>query len=309
MKNILIITSSFDFTVDYLINKFKNKANFYRFNTDFFEEYSIDISNNKGWSISSKVWTIREEDIYSIYYRKPTLPKLEKFDFKYHSLMYKDMISIIDGILEVFNGRCLTKPSILRKSENKIFQLRIAEELNFNIPKSLITNSDNLARRFCKDEIRIVKPLSMGRLEYQNKIGIIQTNVVDKSIPIEGLGYSAAYFQNYVNKDYEVRATIINKKSHVVRIDSEDKVDWRKSDSKNKYSKIDLPKDIEIKCLNMLNKLDLNFGAFDFIVNDGKFIFLEVNPNGQWYWLEEELDLKISNDIFNFLSGEKLWKI
>lgn len=306
MKNILIITSSFDFTVDYLINKFNNKANFYRFNTDFFGEYSIDISSNKGWSISSKVWTIREEDIFSIYYRKPTLPKLEKIDFKYHSLMYKDMISTIDGILEVFNGRCLTKPSILRKSENKIFQLRIAEELNFNIPKSLITNSDNLARRFCEDDIKIVKPLSMGRLEYQNKIGIIQTNIVDKNIPIEGLGYSAAYFQDYVNKDYEVRATIINKKSHAVRIDSEDKVDWRKSDSKNKYSKIALPSNIEIKCLKMLDKLDLNFGAFDFIVKDGKFIFLEVNPNGQWYWLEEELHLSISNDIFDFLSGEVL---
>lgn len=306
MKNILIITSSFDFTVDYLINKFNNKANFYRFNTDFFGEYSIDISSNKGWSILSKVWTIREEDIFSIYYRKPTLPKLEKIDFKYHSLMYKDMISTIDGILEVFNGRCLTKPSILRKSENKIFQLRIAEELNFNIPKSLITNSDNLARRFCEDDIKIVKPLSMGRLEYQNKIGIIQTNIVDKNIPIEGLGYSAAYFQDYVNKDYEVRATIINKKSHAVRIDSEDKVDWRKSDSKNKYSKIALPSDIEIKCLKMLDKLDLKFGAFDFIVKDGKFIFLEVNPNGQWYWLEEELHLSISNDIFDFLSGEEL---
>lgn len=304
MKNILIITSSFDLTVDYLIDKFKNKAKFYRFNTDFFEAYSIEISDYKGWSISSENWTIREQDVFSIYYRKPTLPKLYNYDSKYHSLIYKDIISMIDGIIEVFNGRCLSKPSILKKSENKIFQLRIAEELNFNIPNSLITNSDDLASRFCKDKIRIVKPLSMGRLEYENKVGIIQTNIVNNSIPIDGLGYSAAYFQNYIDKDYEVRATIINKNCHAVKINSKDKVDWRKSDSKNEYVKMTLPYNIEMKCLKMLNILELNFGAFDFIVNRGEFIFLEVNPNGQWYWLEEELSLSISDDIFAFLSGE-----
>lgn len=305
MKNILIVTSSFDLTADYLIDKFKDRANFYRFNTDFFEEYSIDITERSGWNISTLNWTLSEVDTFSIYYRKPTLPRLKEFDYRYHGLMYKDIISIIEGIIETFDGICLTKPSILRKTENKIFQLKIANEVNFEMPKSLITNCEDIAQEFCNNGIKIVKPISMGRLEYDNKVGIIQTNIVDNNINIEGLGHSAAYFQDYINKEYEVRVTIINKKVHAVRIDSCNKVDWRKSDSENSYSKIDLPSDITIICLNMLKKLDLEFGAFDFIVSDGRFVFLEVNPNGQWYWLEEELNLNISKDIFDFLLGDE----
>lgn len=303
MKNILIITSSFDLTVDYIINKFGKMANFFRFNTDFFGEYSIDIREHRGWTISSKYWTLEEQDVFSIYYRKPTLPKLDNYDSKYHGLMYKDMISTIDGIIEVFNGRCLSKSSTLRKSENKIYQLRIAEEIGFDIPESLITNSTNLAYKFCNNSDRIVKPLSMGKLNFENRVGIIQTNLVSQDIEFSNLEHSTTYFQQYIPKDYEVRVTIIENRCHAVRIDSEEKVDWRKQDKENIYSKIILPENITEKCFKMLEKLELSFGAFDFIVYDDRFIFLEVNPNGQWYWLEEELNLNISQDIFSFLLG------
>lgn len=303
MKNILIITSSFDLTSDYLISRFGNQANFFRFNTDFFGEYLIDIRNLEGWNISSQYWTLNEKDVFSIYYRKPTLPKLDNYEPKYHGLMYKDMISTIDGIIEVFKGRCLSKPSILRKSENKIYQLRIAEEIGFDMPESLITNSKDSVYKFCCNKNMIVKPLSMGKLSFKNRVGIIQTNLVNHDLAVDDLEHSTTYFQQYIPKDYEVRVTIINGNCHTVRIDSKEKVDWRKSDNDNKYSEISLPKDIKEKCLLMLKKLELNFGAFDFIVQNGKFIFLEVNPNGQWYWLEEKLNLNISDDIFTFLSG------
>jgi glutathione synthase/RimK-type ligase-like ATP-grasp enzyme len=302
MKNILIITSSFDLTSDYLISKFGNKANFYRFNTDYFGEYLIDIHSLKGWNISSKYWSLNEQDVFSIYYRKPTLPKLDNYESKYHGLMYKDMITTIDGIMEVFNRRCLSKPSILRKSENKIFQMRIAEVVGFDMPESLITNSKDSASKFCSNKNRIVKPLSMGKLSFENRVGIIQTNLVSQEVALDNLECSTTYFQQYIPKDYEVRVTIINKNCHAVRIDSKEKVDWRKSDNKNTYSVISLPEEIREKCFTMLKELKLDFGAFDFIVNDGKFIFLEVNPNGQWYWLEEELNLDISDDIVAFLT-------
>ena len=56
-------------------------------------------------------------------------------------------------------------------------------------------------------------------------------------------------------------------------------------------------------CINMLNEFRLNFGAFDFIVDErGKWIFLEVNPNGQWLWLEKILDLSISYRIVDYLN-------
>jgi glutathione synthase/RimK-type ligase-like ATP-grasp enzyme len=47
----------------------------------------------------------------------------------------------------------------------------------------------------------------------------------------------------------------------------------------------------------------LSFGAIDIIKKlNGEYVFLEINPNGQWAWLETELDLKISDEIINYLT-------
>ena len=37
----------------------------------------------------------------------------------------------------------------------------------------------------------------------------------------------------------------------------------------------------------MLDEFGLNFGAFDIIRDeDDTLYFIELNPNGQWYWIE-----------------------
>ena len=55
----------------------------------------------------------------------------------------------------------------------------------------------------------------------------------------------------------------------------------------------------------MLSYYNLVFGAFDYIVTpQNEWIFLELNPNGQWLWLEEALKLDISNKIIEYLSEE-----
>lgn len=80
-------------------------------------------------------------------------------------------------------------------------------------------------------------------------------------------------------------------------------MDWRADYENIKYSIIECPKFIQRMCINMLNEFRLNFGAFDFIVDErGKWIFLEVNPNGQWLWLEKILDLSISYRIVDYLN-------
>lgn len=304
MKKILIITSSFDFTADYIINKYKAVTLFYRFNTDLFNEYEIIIDEKSGWIINNRFWTLKEEDVYSIYYRKPTLPKLEEYDSIYHGMMYREMITIINGIVEVFKGRCLTKPSKLRNAENKVYQLSIARQLGFKLPKSLITNSPDAAKKFNDSNKSIVKPISIGKINTKNNIEYIQTNIVNDDFNIEDIVLSPAYFQEYVNKDFEVRVTVINDMFYNVKIVSSDKIDWRKTNSKNIYENMELPKEIKEKCNKMLKIMKIDFGAFDFIVYNNEYFFLEVNPNGQWYWLEEALKLNISDSIHKYLVGE-----
>lgn len=305
MKNILIITNTIDLTADYIIDKYKQEISFFRFNTDRFNDYTISITPDETIieykDKTAKVYLTRCD---SLYYRKISLPDLSEYEPHFHTLMQREMLTVIEGIAETFGKNAITRPSILRKADNKIVQMKIAKELNFNLPKSLITNSNPVADNLCSNNKSIVKPISFGKIIDENKVGFIQTNLVNKTSFIHELNYSPAYFQAYVNKDYEIRLTIVDNYFFGVRIDSTNKVDWRKEDSKLIYNNVNIPEDIRGKCLQMMKLLNLKFAAFDFIVSNGEYIFLELNANGQWLWLEEELNLKISNALVDNLIGE-----
>lgn len=86
-----------------------------------------------------------------------------------------------------------------------------------------------------------------------------------------------------------------------MKIISTNKIDWRKNNNKIQYELIDIPDEIKSRCSNLMNKLNIDFGCFDFIVAQDKWYFLEVNANGQWVWLEIELELDISSQILRYL--------
>ena len=68
---------------------------------------------------------------------------------------------------------------------------------------------------------------------------------------------------------------------------------------------VELPEKVKHECKMMLANYNLVFGAFDYIVTpNNNWVFLELNPNGQWLWLEEALNLDISNKIIEYLQGD-----
>lgn len=116
------------------------------------------------------------------------------------------------------------------------------------------------------DQGIIVKPLSNGIVEDEQSKEIVQTNLFDKSKNISTLKFCPAYFQTYSNKQYEVRITIIDEVFFPVKIESENKIDWRKKDNKIIYSRINIPQKIRDKCLLYMKSFGIDFGCFDFIV-------------------------------------------
>ncbi len=299
LKKILVITSSIDCTVDYIIKKFESSAEFYRFDVDHFSEYKIVVGGYNQWTISCEQWEIQKNDIHSIYYRKPRLPKLDEFQCDYRGMIYKDIIALVNGIVDDFEGKVLTKPYILRKTENKIFQLLYAEKTRFKVPKSFIGNDNMVALSFL-DQKAIIKPITTGKIVTEKKIELYQTNYFQQLN--DDISLTPIYVQEYEMKKYEVRLTYINESFFAVKIDSEDKLDWRRNYGGLKYTIIECPSEIRNKCLHLLREFELHYGAFDFIVNENdEWVFLEVNPNGQWQWLEQKLQIPISQKIVEYL--------
>ena len=299
MKNILVITSSFDRTVDYLIEKFSS-TKFIRLNVDELDKYKISVISNPRYivSLKSSEYEIDNlfDSIHSIYYRKLFLPNLENYDDNYHTYMQKEIYSFVVGLVDSFQGRILTAPSILRKVENKIFQLKISTDLGFLLPNSLISNDNNQGNKFNTSKT-IAKPLATGKL---TNVTAVHSNLVTDNV--EDITLTPIYFQEYIRKDYELRITVIKDTFYCVKIITDNKIDWRDNEDNNLYELIDTPEVVKQECLDFLRVCNLDFGAFDYIVSDSKYYFLECNPNGQWLWLELKLGLDISKLIMEYLN-------
>jgi glutathione synthase/RimK-type ligase-like ATP-grasp enzyme len=111
-------------------------------------------------------------------------------------------------------------------------------------------------------------------------------------------------------KKYDVRVIVVGKKVFTTLIHSQDneetKTDWRNGENILEHTKAVLPKSIERKCIKLLKILKLQFGAIDFIMGkENNFIFLEINPNGQWARIEKQTGYKISDEIVNLLIKKK----
>lgn len=296
---ILIITSSLDYTVDYLISKYKD-VNFFRVNVDMFENYQFLVTGD-AWSIRLKQKSVKSEEVLSIYYRKPVLPNLAEIEAPLRRMVEQDILGLLNGIADSFGGVVLTKPSLLRLIENKTYQLIVLSRLGVSFPTSHIGNTKDMDQKIETAE-KIIKPLSLGKIDFGNEFEVFQTNRLSE--PVGNISLTPVYIQEEIEREYEIRITCIGEKMWPVRIDS-DTLDWRRLSAKNQYKSVLLPKDIEQLCAIIMKTFDITFGTFDFIVTPaGEWVFLEVNPNGQWLWLEQALDLDISENLIAALHTE-----
>lgn len=318
---ILIVTNKSDPTVDWVIEELeKRNCKFYRLNTEDFPsrvkstvKYSdgavdgyIDVGLNRKVNFS---------EIKSIYYRRPGKHQIDNRieTEENRKFAFKESSAALSGALMLPSAVWLNNPHDIKVAELKVNQLAIAHKLGFQIPKTLITNEPSEVLQFyeaCKGQI-ITKPLTSGMLEVSDDYNSIYTNRVQREHleHIDTVEFSPCLFQEYVSKKIELRITVVGKLVFAAEIHSQNsevaKDDWRRYDLENTPHLIHkLPQEIESRCLNMVSHFHLNFAAFDFVLTpEGKYVFLEMNPNGQWGWIEALTGLPICNAIVGFLCG------
>ena len=205
-----------------------------------------------------------------------------------------------------------------RPAASKMLQYRIAHQVGFSLPESRYSNRRRaimgLAEKF---PYLLLKPIESNDVWDEDNMQdyVFYSQKVPSGslsdVPDEAFTQTVTFAQNYVEKDFELRVTVVGKKTFACRIDSQaltdetGKIDWRQGyEHGMKQTAFNLPEDIADKCLEYLRCLGLNFGCFDFIVTpSGEYVFLECNPNGQWLWVEDATGLKISEAIADFLSS------
>lgn len=304
---ILIITHKEDFTADFVIEKLnKHNIKYFRLNCEDLNRnnYSFDSINNLNLSINGIC------DFSSVWFRRTKLPDIEVKDQGQKMFLLADYESLFDNLFSLIKSeKWLSIPHYVYRAENKLYQLQKAKQIGFNVPNTIVTNSYKQLSEFILDNDKnvIIKPIRQGRIQLSDGLKTIFTNQVNQEI-IENLtkyDLTPCIFQNNVLKEYELRITVVANKVFSAKINSQEnentQIDWRKE--KIPFTEYELPLDIQKKCVKLLKELNISFGAIDLIKDkNGKYIFLEINPNGQWAWIEMETGLKISKAIINYLT-------
>lgn len=97
--------------------------------------------------------------------------------------------------------------------------------------------------------------------------------------------------QEWVEHTHAVRLTAVDDRLFATEIHAatdETHVDWRTDYDALEYQPADVPERVAEGVRRLLRTLDLRFGALDFLVTpEGEWVFLEINPNGQWAWIAQ----------------------
>ncbi len=320
--SVLVITNKVDFPADEVIHYLRDmNVDVFRFNTeDLCSEYDVEVkvSNNSfNVKIDSKFDSIDFDNIRSVFYRRP---KRVEADYILNSsdrdFIESEISTFQNWLWKAADLFWVSKPICIRAADSKINQLRIAPGLGFDIPKTLITNKPESILDFyeeCKGKI-VNKVLAKGMIESNGKmLGIYTHRVEEKHLQmLDSVRSMPCVFQELVEKRIEIRITVVGNRVFATEIHSQNsertKYDWRRYDFSNTPHKPHiLPKEIEERCLNMVAHYNLTFSAIDMIVTpSGDYIFLEINPNGQWLWIEQLTGQKISKSIAEMLARGSL---
>lgn len=306
---ILIITHKQDYTVDFVVNKLNQKGIQYkRLNCEDLinKNYSFNFNNDFSFSFDGV------NNFQSVWFRRTKFPEINDLKQEEKHYILTEYDSLLKNIFATINANWLSEPKFVYIAENKALQLKIAKEIGFNIPQTIITNEKEKIRDFYNKNNKdiIIKPLAHTRINYNNDVAFIFTNSVSQKLidSIDDFDINPCIFQENIKKDYEIRVTVIDKKVFASSVYSQSnentKNDWRKE--KLEFNIVEIPKDISDKCIALLQELNLKFGAIDLIKTPvGKYVFLEINPNGQWAWIEMQTGQEMSNEIIKFLENDK----
>jgi MvdD family ATP-grasp ribosomal peptide maturase len=218
------------------------------------------------------------------------------------------------GLLASLRAFRLDDVRRIRHAENKQLQLRVARELGLAIPRTLTTNDPAAVRAFAEgcEAGMVTKMLSSFAVYEGGQELVVFTNRVkpEDLADLSGLSLCPATFQEMVPKALELRVTVVGERVMSASIDSQSSEraahDWRRDGLTMiaDWRPYELPREVEEKILRLMDYFGLNYGAIDFIVTpDGRHVFLEINPAGEFFWLERRPGLPVSDAIADVLLG------
>ena len=178
----------------------------------------------------------------------------------------------------------------------KPYQLRVAQDVGLLIPPSLVSSvADEVldfSRTFGGDVILKAFESSMAVLEGR-ALFTSRVSTADVERHMDSIALSTCLLQRRLVKVSELRITYICGLMFVAEAVSRSgdllPTDRRRRLHEVLWRRAELDDATADKLRHLMQRLGLEFGCIDMAKTvDNELVFLEVNPSGQWYWIEHD---------------------
>ena len=254
-------------------------------------------------------------EVTAVWYRRTRfgggLP--ERMDHQLRQASVGEIQATVHGLIASLDAFQMDPWAIFRHASNKQLQIQVARAIGLDTPRTLITNDPQSVRDFaahCQGGIVTKMLSSFAILDEAGAEKVVFTTPVkpDDLDDLDGLRYCPMTFQEHLSKERELRVTIVGNQIFTAAINpnvlTRSQDDWRREGEAlvDQWERYELPNDVAGRLLRLMDQFDLNYGAVDLIVTpEGRHVFLEVNPVGEYFWLDRYPGLPISEAIADLL--------
>jgi hypothetical protein len=289
---LLIYTTSFDTTVDLLLHRMDEQQCF-RYNFDLWRDYKLDVTGD-GFCIEDPTGRfVDDARVRKVYYRKPFTTKdidaqiaiSDQDAYCEAELWYafRDLINLLWAA-----GKIVLVEPRADMRVGKFVQMAIARRY-FPVPGYRFRYGR--PGLFLGGET-IVKSLTFESVTGKSDTRVLYTTRVAESELSPDFPWMV---QEYVEANKDVTVAFVRDRLFAFELDRSlflnRTVDWRAlpiDETAEMWRPHDLAPDIETAIFAFMRDLGLHYGRLDFLHDGSRYVFLEVNPNGQWGWLDSE---------------------
>jgi hypothetical protein len=256
--------------------------------------------------------------ITAVWLRRPgkrTLPDGVAEDPALHRYLLDEWAAVVGDLFTGMDAAWLpARPAVVRETMRKCHPLRLAQRLGLAIPESAFTSRAEDLFALHRAHAGNVITKMPSSIAFPNAFENQLVRFTERLSPRD-LGYARrlrtcpVLVQENLAKALELRVTVVGSRVFTAAIDSQashrTRQDWRRYDHANTPIRVhELAPAVEAACVALTRGLGLAYGTIDLVLTpSGEHVFLEINPAGEYGWIENATRLPISEAIADALQG------
>src|SRR5689334_1747190 len=310
---ILIVTSDDDTHADRVEASLRSRgAEVARFDPAWFpREATLALAvgdGGVGGTLAFRDDVVALERVRTVWRRRPGQPRAGM------ELVRRESAAVLADLWELLPVRHVPgTPDAIAHASHKARQLLVAARLGFELPRTLVTNDHDAFLDFYAPGTITKRAAPSQRLTTAggSEALVRYTEPVRPRdlVHVEDLRLCPVLVQPYVPKRLELRVTVVGERVFAAAIHSQasnhTRLDWRRyDDARTPITPFALPGEVADRCRALVRSLGLCYGAIDLVLTpDDRFVFLEINPNGQYLWIELATGLPIGDAVADLLEA------